>query len=205
MKVALLGAPGSEKTKIARRISRRLNTDHKSWSVVDGYVDRLRSRTGREFGQISTLEDNLMVHLERRTLEDEIAAKHMHSITCGSIYETIIYTAARSMNIPFLGDEQWVLEENYLARIAMESFGVLEQYTFDYDALFYLPLKSGTPDTDSARDWNTVVDAKLGDVLEGFYRGAVRLDGTDYAKVNRGTEIIRTITQATADTDEQAT
>lgn len=200
MKVALLGAPGSGKTKIAGRIARRLNTEAKSWVVVDGYVDNLRKRTDRQFGPVSDLEDNLMVLSERRIKEDEAVLKQLHTITCGTIYETVIYSAAQSMLIPGLADEGWMLEETQIAQITMQALGILERRTFDYDALFYLPLHK---DPEAEFTWDDVVDAKLGEVLEGFNRLAIVLDGTDRQKVDRATEVIRTIITAIADDDQQ--
>lgn len=198
MKVVLLGAPGADKTKIARRIVRRLNNDGKTWTVIDGYVDRLRNRTGWVFGTQSHLRNTIQILGERWTLEDEAFHKGLSSITCGGIYETMIYSAAQVIATSSLGDEDLLVAEYAIAQMTMQLLGALENHTFDYDAMFYLPL------TEPADSWEGVVDAKILEVLEGFFRYAVTLEGTDRQKVDRATEIIQVIEQASVSHDEQA-
>jgi hypothetical protein len=199
-KVGLLGSPGSGKTRIARRVARRLNTEMKRWVVVDGYVDKLAERTGRTFGEIYSryaFPLNIQVAAERWTLEDEVTAKGMNTITCGTIYETFIYAAAQSMVIQHSPDEQWMLEETHVSQVMMSALATVSAIRFDYDLLLYLPL------AEESHDWPGVVDAKLGEVLEGQNLVALVLNGTDKEKVIHATETIQTISKAAAARYEQ--
>lgn len=198
MKVALLGSPGAGKSAVARKLTTRLG---KEWRVIDGYVDKLTTRTGHPFGAIfdrSAFRRNVQVIGERWTLEDAAQHKGLNTITCGSIFETIVYAAAQGMPIQRLGSEQLMLEEIEIAKQMMSTFGLLASMEFDYDALFYLERKSNT-DT-----WDRVVDAKLPEVLDGQFKQALVLRGTDKEKVQTAYDIIDTIQNALAKNDQQA-
>jgi hypothetical protein len=186
MKIALIGAPGAGKSEIATRLSRNLNRDHKGkWKVIDGYVDRLAERTGCEYGRDADYTHNAQVMCERWTLEAEALHQGFSTITCGSIYETILWSALlNSLDPP---DEQQLIAAIDYARMCMTFFGAMEKVTFNYNCLFYVPWDAER----KYHTWDAVINAKLPEVLEGQFRYAVRLTGTTRQKVANALETIR--------------
>lgn len=187
MKIALIGAPGSEKSKYARRIANRLNKESKTWKVIDGYVDHLRDSTGNPYGLDADYLANFEIAFTRRILEDEARHKGQNTITCGTIYETVVYGGIYSLGIPHIENEQTKVSQTLVAQLCMGTLGVLETQYFDYDAMFYLPLEN------EERTWEHAIDAKIPEVLEGFFKQTVVLEGTDRQKVNVATQIIEEI------------
>ena len=124
---------------------------------------------------------------ERWRLEDEATNLGFHTITCGTIYETIVYAAAQGVPLVSASDEAWLLEETYIAQTMMSSLACLGSLRFGYSVMFYLPLHRHD---DEVLDWSAVVDAKIGEVLDGQGRWAHILEGTNTQKVNRAIEII---------------
>lgn len=188
MKVALLGAPGSGKTRVANALARKLG---KNWRVVDGYVDRLAETTGWPYGadvSFDSYRQQLEVVSQRWVLEDQASHRGHHTITCGSIFESIIYTSAFSTRLAQMEDEAQLIRENFATQCIMSLLGVMATRDFDYDALFFLPLESPTPG-----EWSSVVNAKLPEVLEGQFKYAVTLTGTHKLKVTRAFEITNAI------------
>jgi hypothetical protein len=155
--------------------------------VIDGYVEKLADVTGRQFGEVydrRAFPLNIQVLAERWRLEDEATNKGLHTITCGTVYETIIYAAAQGVPIVRGTDEQWILDETYIAQQMMGALGLLSELRFDYSALFYLPLG------EESHDWPGVVDSKIHEVLEGQGKWAHVLSGSDKVKVHDAIEII---------------
>lgn len=184
LKVGIIGAPGSGKTKLARKLTGCLNTELGRWKHIDGYVERLQKRVGHPFGPIfdrRAYQWNLQVAAERWTLEDEAQQKGFNTITCGTIFETIIYAAAQSIPIARL-TEDMMLVESAIAENMAAALSLLATLTCDYDALFYLPLKG-----ESEYAWPGVIDAKLDEVLTGQYKEAIVLD----QNAQRNTETAR--------------
>lgn len=201
LKVALLGAPGAGKTQVARKLKYRLETrGHGVWKIVDEYPEKLHLRAGVPYGPIfdrSAFRSNLQIAAERWTLEDTYQLRGVNTITCGTIFETIIYAAAQGIATARVTDEQTLLEEVEIAKIMMGSLGVLANLTFDYDCLLYLP-------SDNPTEWDMVVDAKLPEVLEGQFKQALVLRGTIKEKFTEAYDIINQIASALASDEQQA-
>src|ERR1700746_118260 len=102
MKIALIAAPGSGKTAVAKRAMNKLNKNpqwESKWKVIDGYVEQLSKRTGLPFGEVSTIPHNLAVITDRWVREGEAMHRGFHTITCGSIYESFMYSSFAAMFI----------------------------------------------------------------------------------------------------------
>lgn len=167
MKIALLGRPGSGKTRLANAL---IQSRGPEWVKVDRYVERLQKRTGWPFAHLSDYRHNLAVIFERWLEEEEMQLKGYHTITCGTIYETIIYTLAQEMRLFHWEDPRLQEQEKLIVSIMSRALGVLEARYFDYDALFYLPLEK---DDDT---WGMVVDQKIPEVLDAFHKSAIGLE-----------------------------
>lgn len=205
MKVALLGAPGSGKSKLAARLARRLNTKGPlwdppaprpggQWKVIDDYVGKVTPDAGPIFDR-SVYPINIQIASQRWILERQAASKHQSTITCGTIFETIIYAAAHGLTLNRIPDESLFFEEAEISKQMMESFATLAMITFDYDALFYLPHPGETEKT-----WNSVINAKLPEVLEGAMKQAIVLRGPLKNQCNEAYDIIKQIFQTLSST-----
>src|ERR1035437_4633844 len=153
MKVALLGAPGAGKTTVAKRLAAALNREERlryeaehpdeqkrksgsaTWKVIDGYVEHLAHRTGCLYGHNGDYSHNLQVMAERWTLEAEALNKGYSTITCGSIYETILYSSLKEF-MP-ITEQEIVMGRDYM-QTTMRFFGWMENQTYNYNELFYL-------------------------------------------------------------------
>lgn len=191
MKVAILGAPTSGKTVVGRRLTTRLNKNEpKSWTLIDGYIEKFCTRTGNLSG-LTVYSANLQLITERLSLEQEAEMKRQSTITCGSIYESLIYTGI--LGTLQLDSEQARVENYLVAQSVMTTLGYLERMIFDYDALFFIPF----PDEKAEEHtWDAVVNSKIPEVLEGLFKMAVTLIGTPRQQVDHAYQIIQNIQAA---------
>lgn len=204
MKIILIGAPGSGKSDIAKRLARNLNRDWmkpsdisgipasvhaQRWVVIDGYIDRLTKRTGCVYGKEADYEHNLQIVVKRWTLEAEADHQGCSTITCGSMYETLFWSSLINSLIP--PSEEAFVYETEVAQIAMGFLGEMERRTFNYNAIFYLPWSE--EQRSGAHSWEGVLDAKLLQILDGMHRFGIPLAGTPRQKVTHALEVIRAI------------
>lgn len=224
MKIALLGAPGSGKTKFAAKLAtayandvptsfrvldaRKNNKPGMKPKVIDKYVDKLVETTGFEYGIHATYPQNFQILFQRWTLEQVAANQGYDTITCGSIYETILYTAIRfnSESMVQVNSSKDNLESELMGRAAMQALGTFEQTTTGYDLLFFLPYDGKTL-LEKGKSYDTVVDKKLPEVVAGYFRNLHPLEGTEKEKVKRARDIIQAFTtwqEETAEDDGQA-
>lgn len=185
MKVALAGAPGSGKTKLARALKRKLGDD---WKVIDGYANRLAKKVGDpqllDDGYLTSFPYELEV-MTSRWIEEETAYNDiLNTITCGTLTETLIYAASIQ---PWMQTEQQYLDDINFIQLMMTTLGELHRRAFDYNLVFFLPLE------EPGHSWYTVVDAKIPQVLDGHGIPYVVLNGTHEQKVVDAFETIQSL------------
>lgn len=191
MKIALIGAPGSGKSAVATKIAKELEGKTK---IVDKYVEGLETKTGFAFGRLATIPQNFQVVFDRWTREQTAAKSYDNVITCGTVYETTIYTAIHA-------HQSQTTEKDMLkhleAQAAMQVLVNVEQTTLEYDLLFYLPYdpKSALA---AGHSYDTLVNVKIPEVLDGYFRPWQSLTGTNKEKVKRAAEVIRAFAKSKA-------
>lgn len=192
MKIALLGGPGAGKTAFAKKLATHMGKGEGNSrpTVIDNYVEDLSKRTGYVFGAVATYPQNFQIVFRRWTLEQEAEHKGVDSITCGSLYETIIYAVIASNLL-----EESQGQDTILAlqdRAAMNFFGMLETMMYSYHAIFYLPY-DGKTILDKGASYDIVVDRKIPEVLEGYSKDYIRLDESEKANTQHAIDLIRAI------------
>lgn len=175
LNIALLGAPGSGKTAVARKtvsLIKRSGGELGEWGVVDAYVDAISRNTGIPLSVSANFPQNLSIVTARWVKEAELYHKGMSVITCGSIYESILYAT-----LPFMlkAPEDMNPGENIFNQVMMQALGALEKTTYHYDAMFFLPFNPKML-AKNEHTWGGVINAKIPEVLEGFGKQVIVLD-----------------------------
>jgi len=159
MRIGLLGAPGSGKSKLARA----LGEEH-GLKVVDNYVQRLQKKTDLALGPWSSYPEHFMVASKR--LEEEYAAGFDKRITVTTILDTITYAAFHA-DVSLRKDKEAVRANYQAAQSAMGGLGLLFAETWDYDISFFLPYSE--KEYEKRKDtWQVALDSAYVDVIDSF-------------------------------------
>lgn len=203
MKIGILGAPGTGKSRFAKKLSSSMvKAGLDRPIIIDGYVERLEQKTGFAIDIQAAYTQNLQVLFNRWTLEQEATYKEKHTITCGTMYETFIYSVLHS-NMLWQADKTNV-EERIKAETTLSALAMIETMIFNYDAIFFKPY-SGQMLLEKGKSYDTVVDQKIPEVLEGFDKECIVLDKSEKENVDYATEISLRIAEfETAENVEQA-
>lgn len=150
MNIALIGAPGAGKTKLATKLIQEIpNTN-----MVDGYVEQLESSTGRLYGKYATYIGNVHIGLHRAAWESQMRSKADNTITCGTLVESIVWNGLAAAKGP-------ANEQNYhRTRISMEFLGMVLGDTWDYDLSYLLPLE------EEGDRWTSRVDEDIPECIK---------------------------------------
>lgn len=188
MKIGILGAPGSGKSALAKKLSRAFPGE---FTIIDKYVEGLENKTGYYFGTYSaTHPQNYQILFHRWTLEQEAENKEKSTISCGTLYESVLYTAIHSLLIEQLEPNN--PEESIQIEAAMRGLAMIETLISDYDVLFYLPYDEKMRE-EKENTFDLVVDQKIPQILEGYYKYSIRLEGTEREKVKNATKYVKQV------------
>lgn len=196
IRINILGAPGSGKSKFAKSLATAIRRERgmppvlQPVSVVDGYMNNLVKHTGYAFDIFATYPQNLQILFDRWTREQEAEKEGCHTlITVGSIYETILYTGLRVNSDIVLKENDTVKMQG---RIVMETMGVIHSLIATHDLLFFLPYSQNVME-EKGRSYDVVVNEKLPEVVQGFNRSLIPLTGTTKQKVKNAIAAIRRV------------
>lgn len=193
MKIGIAGAEGSGKSDLAKKLARSLNTARNegepTFAVIDNYVQDLQKKTGYYYELFAaTHPQNFQILFHRWTLEQEAAHKGLNTITCGTLYETIVHVAIHSLIIEQA--EPLNPEEVIQIEAAMRGLAMIETLISDYDVIFYLPYSERYL-KEMERSWDMVVNSKIPEVLEGYSKNYVVLKGNEKEKVKNARRIVK--------------
>lgn len=148
--IALLGAPGSGKTRLKEALIERLDKDEPKCDScppqtvgVDHYIDGpVREKGVYEVGLDGGYMANISIAVARYNSERSFGhmAKPETMITCGTVIETAVYTAMhfeRTLAIKTTDEEKFEEAKRFEGCVSM--LAVLFMDTFKYDKAFYLP------------------------------------------------------------------
>lgn len=146
--IALVGAPGSEKTRLARALVEKINlVDPQCQNcpatvgVVDEYALQTRDRGEYEIGLNAGYMANIDIACMRyRTERIMYNMEEKYMITCGTVVETAVYTALHfERTMPFQKTDEDKLRENQRFQACTSMLATLYLDTFKYDVAYYLP------------------------------------------------------------------
>ncbi len=135
MRIGLIGAPESGKSKLGTKLS-----DVLGLPCIDNYAEELSDQTDIWIGQGSTYIPNLLVALERLKREFNTSTKDGR-ITCGTAVETISYCALHSSRVKEDSSPEEIDIDAVQAAVVMNAINLMMNDNWRYDFVFYLPNK----------------------------------------------------------------
>lgn len=147
--IALLGSPGSGKSKIAEAIKDELirgdgqcNECNTPVEIVDNYTRRIEDDGEYEVGLDGGYMANISVAVERYNRERFVGKgmKPKTMITCGTVIETSVYTSQHfERTLRTLPTDEEKMEEAIRMEACVKMLAVLYMDTFKYGKAFYVP------------------------------------------------------------------
>lgn len=180
MRIGLVGAPGSGKTKFANALTKEL--DEYDLSIIDRYVPKFSKRYDFAVGHFASFIPNLSIALDRLGLEN---AAQDNFITCGTIFETMSYLLLHANEANKRSADGRL--EVARASATMGAMGMLVTDGTFYDYLFYLPYKT------ERNDWDGALDKLIPQLVEEFFVYMVKLDLSFTKNIELAAGIIRDI------------
>jgi hypothetical protein len=181
MKIGIIGAPGSGKSKFAKDLGKAYDL-----AIVDNYVQHLKDNTNLELGYWASYSENFMIAGVRMAIEH----RYKNAITAGTILDTILYCAIKHDIISYQNEtvrQAAQISEYAKVNSAMNGMGMMYTESWLYDLAFYLPLEEQAVSKDSL---NIVIDNEIPNLLEVFNAPVITLTGNHDDKVRLAKEVI---------------
>lgn len=193
--IALIGAPGAQKTGLALELQAALD----NVAIVDGYPEAVEESADLALGKFGTYFGNLAVMVARVAAERKaLSAKPDYVVTCGTHIESLVYEAI----LAAVEEKSRPLEDQYMTRISviMRFFGMMASDFFAYDHIFFLPTL-GNPD-----DAEDTFPSKIeGEILLGIQAFGVEVDHLSQDPAERLTQVLDFLKEAKNEHQNQTT
>lgn len=199
VRIAIIGVPGSGKTRFASALKRAL--PEYQFQVVDGYVEKLQQKMQMSIGVESTYLPNLHIASYREQEARRLTLEDKNFIVCGTMFDTLCYTGFHAEIIANAsGDKD---EKNGVLMRELTAAQLFAYLTIDsfalYTHVFYLPITN--PDllvAVSSRDDDNqppgemeIFDKTLQDALRRYGNPATVLKEKHSKNVQQAIEIIK--------------
>jgi hypothetical protein len=183
MKIGIIGAPGSGKSKFAEDLGEAFD-----FTTVDNYVQRLKDTTDLELGYWASYSENFMIAGVRMAEERQFK----DTITAGTILDTLLYCAMKHDTTLTRGGQgavQQAYKRSEYARVnsAMNAMGMMYTESWLYDLAFYLPFEKQASIEDT--EWERIFDNEIPHLLEVFHAPVITLSGSHDDKVRLAKEV----------------
>lgn len=152
MRIAILGAPGAGKTKLARRLAKEFDL-----TLVDGYTQRLQRSTDLALGPWATYRENYMVAGARLAAEAKVKDNY---VVVGTVIDTITYAIVKT-DLARQQTAEGFREMYQHAQQAMGGLSAIYREWYPYCPAFWLP-------SDSQESWVAALNAAYPPVLEAY-------------------------------------
>lgn len=137
MKIAIIGAPGSGKTTLAKQIAKK-----KELKVVDGYAERFAKRNDLAIGFFGGYSTTLGIALDRVFEENKADNDY---VLCGTTLDSLMYIAMSSPKNPNQVD--FMRAKTYLESVAILYF---DYWSYDHVFVCRRPKTDPPMDDDDA-------------------------------------------------------
>jgi hypothetical protein len=208
LRVALLGAPTSGKTEIAKRFMELTDRD---FTLVDNPTPAV-AEAGFDIGREADYRAAWLIAAQQ-AMDEHVAPEGQDLLVCGTLLQRLAHTGSR---VQYIGERAQkfqsvdyrrdLMHENYIGHL----IAALMAEEFQYHFIFYVPLKGNTDlilpedmggDTDDL--YNNRVDTGFRNLLEAFFIPARILDGDDPAQdmVDHINEALKRLAEENADAE----
>lgn len=186
MNIGIIGPPGAGKSKLANKIRREVLPDAK---VVDNYAQKLQRDTELALGPWANFSENFMVAGTRRAAELKVRHPEFHTLTVGTIVDTLMYCAIRSDSMIKGASQENLAFAQQWVESAMPAMGLWYRETWDYDIAVFCPA-----DEDTEQRWTLGYSNELPGVFSSFLVPNV---------IGRSDDTLDYITEKLAETDKR--
>ncbi len=162
--IALIGAPGAGKTKLASAIADELiKSDgqcaecNTPVAVIDGYAEKIRDHGSYEIGLDGGYMVNVAISMERYNLERTATYGRAKTlVSCGTVLESAVYLAQHfERTLQLITEDEERIQEAQRIEASIKMLAAIYMDTFKYHRAFYVPpLAPNTEDRWAAFDRN---------------------------------------------------
>ena len=198
-RIAIIGVPGSGKTKFASALKRAL--PEQNFLVFDNYAQKLKQKLNMSLGVDATYLPNLHISSVREQEIRKMVLNDQNFIVCGTMFDTLCYTGYHAeiiANSSGSTDEKngvlmrEITAAQLFAYLVIDSFAV-----FNY--IFYLPITDpellvavANKDNPSKKpNEDEGMDKTIQDALRRYGNPAIILGGKHSTNVKNAVQIIK--------------
>lgn len=199
MIVGIIGVPGSGKSRFAGSLKRAM--PELSFSVVDGYAEKLKDKMQMSLGIESTYLPNIHIASAREQEIRKAVLEERNAIVCGTMFDTLCYTGFHAeiiANAPGTQDEKSSVLMREMTAAQMFAYMAIDSFA-SFDHMFYLPITdpellvaiSSREDEAAPPGELEALDKTLQDALRRYGNPATVLKGKNNQNVKQAVEILK--------------
>jgi energy-coupling factor transporter ATP-binding protein EcfA2 len=198
-RIAVIGVPGSGKTKFASSLKRAL--PEYNFSILDGYAEKLQQKLNMSLGVEATYLPNVHISSVREQEIRKMILEDKDFIVCGTMFDTLCYAGFHAEMIANASGS--VDEKNGVLMREITAAQLFAYLTIDsfvsFSHIFYLPvtdpelLVAITNKDDPEKPPGEVesLDKTIQDALRRYGSPATILSGKHSKNVQKAVEIIK--------------
>jgi hypothetical protein len=199
MIIGVIGVPGSGKSRFAGSLKRAM--PEMSFSIVDGYAEKLANRLDMSLGIESTYVPNIHIASYREQEIRKSTLENKNTIVCGTMFDTLCYTGFHAeiiANAPGTQEEKSSVLMREMTAAQLFAYLAIDSFA-SFDHMFYLPITdpellvaiSSRDDKDAPPGEMEALDKTLQDALRRYGNPATVLNGKNNQNVKNAVEVIK--------------
>lgn len=172
-----------------------------SFSIVDGYAEKLASKLDMSLGIESTYVPNLHIASYREQEVRKSVLENKNVIICGTMFDTLCYTGFHAeiiANAPGTQEEKSSVLMREMTTAQLFAYLAIDSYA-SFDHMFYLPITdpellvaiSSKDDENAPPGEMEALDKTLQDALRRYGNPATVLNGKNNQNVKNAVEVIK--------------
>lgn len=199
MIIGVVGVPGSGKSRFAGSLKRAM--PEMSFSIIDGYADRLAEKMQMSLGIESTYLPNVHIASAREQEIRKAVLEEKNAIVCGTMFDTLCYTGFHAeiiANAPGTQEEKSSVLMREMTAAQLFAYMAIDSFA-SFDHMFYLPVTdpellvaiSSRDDEEAPPGEVEALDKTIQDALRRYGNPATVLKGKNNQNVKQAVEIIK--------------